>query len=254
MKKIFAENATGVAMPNFKKNNNYIILISLLFSALLLFSCSASKNYIEETYSSAEIVKPKLTVFKNYNNNVTLYGTVVDKDGMALKNVQLTFEKEPVALTDEQGIFSFKVESKVVKIYQIIFSLAGYNNVVRNYNTEMNDASYNIVMVKPCKCDTSSCNTCFRKTVGFNFEKESATLTQAQKLTLDTLIECLKLNPEKNINVQYNTKYPKKQLPSQRLNEVLKYFMLKGIMDYRIKKEISSEINSGAKQIEIKSE
>ena len=53
MKKIFAENATGVAMPNFKKNNNYILLISSLFSAIYIVRIIANiyskpvKNDIE---------------------------------------------------------------------------------------------------------------------------------------------------------------------------------------------------------------
>ena len=45
--------------------------------------------------------------------------------------------------------------------------------------------------------------------------------------------------------------FPKRPIAAQRLTEVLKFFTRKGIMDYRIKKEMTSEKNTSAKQIEI---
>ena len=253
MKKNFATNATSIAMPNNKKMINYLSILSLLFVAFILFSCSAT-NKIPLTDTSNEITKSELGFVDIKNNSATLSGIVVDKNGTAIKDVQLIFEKQQIALTDEQGNFSFTADKVVGKMQQIIFTKEGYNNAIRNYNAEMNDASFNVVMFQPCKCGTKNNNSCNIKNLGFDFENETASLSKGQKQSLDALIECLKLHPETEINIQYNTMYPKKGIASKRLNEVQKYFTAKGIMDYRIKKEINAEVKNGDKQIEIKFE
>jgi hypothetical protein len=254
MKKNFATYATGIAMPNKKQDYHYLFLIFLLLATSIIFGCSASKNNIDlHKTISTEVAKGKAISFETIYQNNRIYGTVTDKTGASLKDVQVIFDKQNIALTDENGNFNFDVEKEAGKMYQLIFSIDGYNKAVRNYNTEMNDASYNIVMVQPCKCDTTICNTCFIKNISFDFEKEGSILTKEQKLELDALIECLKLHPEKEIIIQHNTMFPKRPIATQRLDVVLKYFTQKGIMDYRVKKEMKSEKNTGAKQIEITS-
>ena len=253
MKKNFATYATGIAMPNNKRMINYSVVFSLLLSTSILFSCSAT-NKILLTDTSNEITKSKLVFVDFKNNSATLSGTVVDKNGVPIKDVQLIFEKNPIALTDEEGKFSFTADKVVGKMQQIIFTKEGYNNAIRNYNAEMNDANYNVVMLQPCKCGTKSNNTCNMKNLGFDFENETASLSAEQKKALDALIECLKLHPETEINIQYNTMYPKKGIASKRLDEVQKYFSAKGIMDNRMKKEINTEVKKSDKQIEIKLE
>jgi outer membrane protein OmpA-like peptidoglycan-associated protein len=253
MKKNFATYATGIAMPKNKQRLNYLSVIGLLLAVSIMFGCSATKNTIATSANVTRTSKNKTIFFENTNKSARLYGTVRDKAGTSLKDVQIIFQNQNVALTDEKGIFSFNTEKEAGKMYQLIFSIDGYNKAVRNYNTEMNDANYNIVMVQPCKCDTTICNTCFTKNIGFDFEKESATLTKEQKLELDALIECLKLHPEKEIRIQHNTMFPKRPIGTERLDVVLKYFTQKGIMDYRIKKETTSKKNTDVKQIEITS-
>jgi outer membrane protein OmpA-like peptidoglycan-associated protein len=195
--------------------------------------------------------KSTIIYFENTNKNARLFGTITDRAGTALKDVEVLCNNQQVALTDNNGSFSFTIEKEIGKMYQLIFSKDGYNKAVRNYNAEMNDANYKIVMVQPCKCDTTICNTCFAKNVGFDFEKESNTLSKEQKLILDALIECLKLHPEKEIIVQHYTMFPKRAIADQRLDVVVKYFTQKGVMDYRVKKEMISEKNAAARQIEI---
>jgi outer membrane protein OmpA-like peptidoglycan-associated protein len=253
MKKNFATNATGIAMPKNKQRLNYLSVIGLLLAVSIMFGCNATKNTIATSPTATTATKNKTIFFENTNKSARLYGTVKDKAGVSLKDVQIIFDNQNVALTDDYGSFSFNTEKEAGKIYQLIFLIDGYNKAVRNYNTEMNDANYNIVMVQPCKCDTTICNTCFTKNIGFDFEKESATLTKEQKLELDALIECLKLHPEKEIRIQHNTMFPKRPIATQRLDVVLKYFTQKGIMDYRVKKEKVSEKNTDSKQIEITS-
>jgi hypothetical protein len=251
MKKNFATYAIGIAMPSAKQQQNCLLFICLLLAASIMFSCSATKNTIATSAKVTTTSKNKTIFFENTNKSARLYGTVSDKAGAPLKDVQIIFDNQNVGLTDDNGNFGFNTEKEVGKIYQLIFSLDGYNKAVRNYNTAMNDANYSIVMVQPCKCDTTICNTCFTKNIGFDFEKESATLTKEQKLELDALIECLKFHPEKEILIQHNTMFPKRPIATERLDVVLKYFTQKGIMDYRIKKEVVSERNTAARQIEI---
>ncbi len=252
MKKNFATCATGIAMPNKKQNQHFLCFIFLLLATSLLFGCSASKNSINpHKIIFSEVAQDKTILFENLNINNRIYGTVSDKTGTALKDVEVIFDAQNIALTDERGNFSFNTEKEIGKIYQIIFAKNGYNKAVRNYNSEMNDANYNIVMQQPCKCDTIICNTCFSKNVSFDFEKNSNTLTKEQKDQLDSLIICLKLHPEKEILIQHNTMFPKRPIASQRLDAVLNYFTKKGIMNYRIKKEMLSNKNTEAKQIEI---
>ena len=253
MKKNFATCATGIAMPNNKKRNNYTLVFSLLFSTFILFSCSAT-NKMPLINTSNEITKNKLVFANIETKSATLSGTVVDKNGTPIKDVQLIFENQNIALTDEQGNFSFTADKIVGKMQLIIFTKEGYNKAARNYNAEMNDASYNVVMFQPCKCGTKSNNTCNMKNLSFNFENETASLSAEQKQNIDELIECLKLHPETEINIQYNTLYPKKGIASKRLDEVQKYFSAKGIMDNRMKKEINTEVKKSDKQIEIKLE
>jgi hypothetical protein len=249
MKKKIATHATGIVMP--KKQQPNLCLIIFLFAIAVLFGCSASKNSAHNLVST-EIVKSKTILFESPKQNNRIYGIVTDKAGAALKDVAVTLDNQNTALTDEKGNFDFNIEKEVGKIYSLIFMKEGFNNAVRNYNTEMNDANYHIVMVKPCKCDTTICNTCFTKNIGFDFEEEGSILTKEQKIDLDALIECLKLHPEKEILIQHNTMFPKRPIASQRLDVVLKYFTQKGVMDYRVKKEMVSDKNNSAKQIEIK--
>ncbi len=249
MKKNFATYATGIAMP--KKEQHYLSIIFLLLSASILFGCSASKKNSTSLNVTNAVTKSATIYFENTNKIARLYGTITDRTGAALKDVEVICNNQQVALTDNNGAFSFTVEREIGKMYQLIFSKDGYNKSVRNYNAEMDDASYNIVMVQPCKCDTTICNTCFTKNVGFDFEKDSDTLTEEQKLVLDALIECLKLHPEKEIIVQHYTMFPKRAIADQRLDVVVKYFTQKGVMDYRVKKEKVSEKNAAARQIEI---
>jgi RecA-family ATPase len=253
MKKNFATYATGIAIPKNKQQKHYVLFIGLLLAASTIFSCSQIKNTIGTSAKVTTASKNKTIFFENTNKSARLYGTVSDKAGAPLKDVQIIFDNQNLALTDDNGNFSFNTEKEAGKIYQLIFLIDGYNKAVRNYNTAMNDANYNIVLVQPCKCDTTICNTCFTKNIGFDFEKEGATLTKEQKFELDALIECLKLHPEKEILIQHNTMFPKRPIATERLDVVLKYFTQKGIIDYRIKKETTSEKNIDVKQIEITS-
>ncbi len=249
MKKNFATYATGIVMP--KKEKHYFSIIFLLLAASILCSCSASKNNSASLNVPNTVTKSATIYFENTNKNARLYGTIRDRAGAALKDVEVTYNNQPVALTDDNGAFSFTIKKEIGKMYQLIFSKDGYNKAVRNYNAEMDDASYNIVMVQPCKCDTTICNSCFAKNIGFNFEKDGNTLSKEQKIELDALIECLKLHPEKEILIQHYTMFPKRAIADQRLDAVVKYFTQKGVMDYRVKKEKLSEKNAAARQIEI---
>jgi outer membrane protein OmpA-like peptidoglycan-associated protein len=249
MKKNFATYATGIAMHNRKQH--YTTLIFLCLASGILFGCSAPKNSTLAFNTANTTTKNKSLFFENTNKNARLYGTITDRTGVALKDVEVICNNQQVALTDDNGAFSFSIEKEIGKMYKLIFSKDGYNKAARNYNAEMDDASYNIMMVQPCKCDTTICNTCFTKNVGFDFEKDSDTLSKEQKIILDALIECLKLHPEKEIIVHHYTMFPKRAIASQRLDAVVKYFTQKGVMDYRIKKEMVSEKNTAARQIEI---
>jgi outer membrane protein OmpA-like peptidoglycan-associated protein len=249
MKKNFATHATGIAMP--KKEQHVLLIIFLFLAASILCSCSASKNNSASLNVRSTATKSTTIYFENTTKNARLYGTITDRAATALKDVEVMCNNQQVALTDDNGSFSFTIEKEIGKMYQLIFSKDGYNKAVRNYNVEMDDANYKIVMIQPCKCDTTICNTCFTKNVSFDFEKDSDTLSKEQKLELDALIECLKLHPEKEILIQHNTMFPKRAIADQRLDVVVKYFTQKGVMDYRVKKEKVSEKNTAAKQIEI---
>ncbi len=251
MKKNFATYATGIAMP--KREQHYLSIFFLCLASSILFSCSASKNNNTSLNIPNTETKSRTIYFENTNENTRLYGTITDKAGEALKDVEVICNNQQVALTDDNGAFSFTIEKEIGKMYQLVFSKDGYNKAVRNYHTEMNDASYSIVMYQPCKCDTTICNTCFTKNIGFDFEKESYTLSKEQKLDLDSLIECLKLHPEKEILIIHNTMFPKRPIASQRLDVVVKYFTQKGVMDYRVKRKVVSDKNANARQIEIES-
>jgi outer membrane protein OmpA-like peptidoglycan-associated protein len=254
MKKNFATYATGIAMPNTQQQPLFLSIILSLLITSLLCSCSTSKNSISVTkMSSNDIVKNSTIVYASPNENNRIFGNITTKAGAPLKDVQIIFDNQNVALTDEKGNFDFNTKKTTGSIYQLIFSKEGYNKAVRNYTTEMNDANYNLTLIQPCKCDTTICNTCFLKNVSFNFEKETTTLSKENKTALDALIECLKRNPEKEIWIQHNTMFPKKAIASQRLETVLGYFTDNGIMRYRIKKEMIAEKNTVAKQIEIMS-
>jgi hypothetical protein len=249
MKKNFAKYATGIAMP--KKEQHVLSIIFLFLALSILCSCSVTKKDSASLNVPNAETKSTTIYFENTTKNARLYGTITDRDATALKDVEVICNNKQVALTDDNGSFSFTIEIEIGKMYQLIFSKDGYNKAIRNYNAEMDDASYNIVMIQPCKCNTTICNTCFTKNIGFDFEKESYTLSKEQKLLLDTLIECLKLHPEKEIMIQHYTMFPKRAIASQRLGVVVKYFTQKGIMDYRVKKEKVSEKNAAARQIEI---
>jgi outer membrane protein OmpA-like peptidoglycan-associated protein len=252
MKKNFATYATGIAMPSKKQHQYYLVLFSLCLATIILFGCSVSKNNINtQKVVSTELVKRKTILFESPIQNNRIYGTITDKTGAALKDVTVIFDTQNIALTDESGAFDFNTEKAIGKIYSLIFVKQGYNKAVRNYSAHMNDANYNIVMVQPCKCDSTICNTCSIKNSGFDFENNSYTLTKEQKVALDALIECLKLHPEKEILIQHNTMFPKRPIATQRLDAVVDYFTQKGIMNYRVKKEVVSNKNTSAKQIEI---
>jgi outer membrane protein OmpA-like peptidoglycan-associated protein len=252
MKKNIATFATGIAMPTKKQDFPYLLLLFLLLTTSILYGCSASKN--NTTMHKAVSTKPtkaRSLKFESPTQNNKLYGTVTDKNGAALKDVAVIFDAQNMASTDENGNFSFDTEKEIGKIYQLVFMKDGYNKAVRNYTLQMHDANYTIAMIQPCKCDTIICNTCYEKNVDFDFEKDSYTLNNKQKIALDALIECLKLHPEKEILILHNTMFPKRDIAKDRLQTVVKYFTQKGIMDYRVKQEMVSEKNTGAKQIEI---
>lgn len=252
MKKNFATYATGNAMP--KKRQNNLFFLFILLTTSILFGCSVNKNNTNtQKLASTEIGKRKTILFESTNKSNKITGKITDKTGAALKDVEVILDAQNMAVTDKSGNFSFNTQNKMGKIYQLVFIKDGYNKAVRNYTVQMNDANYSVAMVQPCKCDTIICNSCFEKNVHFDFEKDNGTLTKEQKIALDALIECLKLHPEKKILIQHNTMFPKRAIAKERLQNVVSYFTQKGIMDYRVKKEMTSEKNTDAKQIDIMS-
>ncbi len=244
-----AKHATGIAMPILKMKKTMLLFV---FSFCIIWISSAKNNQksnLNKQLKTLIICNQHLS--KGNTNTAEIYGTVVDKNNTALQNVDIIFDGKFAAITDINGAFRFNITKEIGKIYQIIFSKEGYNKAIRNYNFEMQEANYAIKMIVPCKCDTIICKKCFLNNIAFDFDNESSKLNEVQKKLLDGLIECLKLNPEKNITIQYNTIYPKKQIGPQRLAAVLHYFMLKGIMDNRIQKETVTNKDVSSKQIEI---
>jgi outer membrane protein OmpA-like peptidoglycan-associated protein len=233
MKTKIANNATGIAMP---LQQLCINTIRLLLVTVLLFNL-----YIQKAFSQP--VKATTT------SSNTISGKATDKTDTPLKNVTIQFNGKNIATTDDKGLFSFTIENTNKEMHQIIFSKEGYTNMVRNYNTNMNDANYNINMYEPCRCD--SFGKCFSNNIAFDFKNDDNKLNEQQKAELNNLIKCLKLNPENEITIRYNTLFPKKQISTQRLETVVKYFISNGIMEYRVKKETVTNKDSNTKQIEI---
>jgi outer membrane protein OmpA-like peptidoglycan-associated protein len=225
MKQKFATIATGIAMPISQRNNKFTL------SLLLIGICFSLSSIAQKS------------------NNVNIFGTAKDKAGLALSNVQVKFDGIDVASTNEEGSYTFTVEKETGKMYQILFIKDGFNRAVRTYNAEMTDLNFSVKMVVPCKCNTV--DKCVLQNVQFDFDKESNQLNKTQKQQLDELIACLKLQPEKEVTVHYNTLYPKKQIGGKRLAAVLNYFLQKGIMNDRVKSETVTNKTAAAKQIEI---
>ncbi len=251
MKTKIATYATGIAMPSITKIDQYLVALFIV-STSLLFGCSTSKyNVIVKKNVATNLQIDKVKFIKSKNDTATIYGVVTGNTSVALSNVEVIFDGDKVATTDEKGVFSFFTGKEIGKMYQLVFSKDGYNKAIRTYNFEIENPNYEVTMVIPCRCDTVTCNKCFTNKVAFDFDKESIRLNEVQKKVLDDLIECLKSNPEKVVTIQYNTLYPKKQVGIQRIDAILHYFMLKGIMDNRIKKETVTNKDASIKQINI---
>jgi outer membrane protein OmpA-like peptidoglycan-associated protein len=233
MKTKIANNATGITMPLQQLCFN---TIRLLLATVLLFNLYIQKAFSQPLKST--------TISSN-----TISGKAMDKNDTPLKNVTIQFDGKNIATTDDKGLFSFTIENTSKEMHQIIFLKEGYINIVRNYNANMNNANYNIKMYEPCKCD--SLGECFSNSIAFDFENDDNKLNEKQKAELNNLIKCLKLNPENEITIRYNTLFPKKQISTQRLETVVKYFISNGIMEYRVKKETVTNKGSNTRQIEI---
>lgn len=251
MKTKIATYATGIAMSTISKNNQYLVALFIV-STSLLFGCSTSKyNATVKKNVATSLQIENVKFIKSKNDTATIFGVVTGNTGVALSDVGVIFDGDKVATTDEKGVFSFFTDKEIGKMYQLVFSKDGYNKTIRTYNFEIENPNYEVAMIIPCKCDTITCNKCFTNNVAFDFEKESIRLNEVQKKVLDDLIECLKSNPEKVVTIQYNTLYPKKQVGAQRIDAILNYFILKGIMDNRIKKETVTNKDANSKQINI---
>ena len=226
MKTKIANYASSIAMHLNEKSIKLMLLFIALNIALL---CNAKE--------------------KTNKPNTTITGIVTDKDSAPIKNCKILLDNIEVAITNNEGAFKIVLENSAEKIQQIVFIKEGYNNAVRNYNIQMANAQYNITLIKICLCNPKE--KCFTGNVGFNFEKNSSTLTATQKQKLDKLIDCLKQNPEKEINIIYNTLNPKREISKERLALVVAYFAQKGIANYRIKQKTKPKKSEEITEIEI---
>jgi outer membrane protein OmpA-like peptidoglycan-associated protein len=238
MKKLIANNATGYAMPLMKAKNTTTILLMLIFTSL-------SFNGIAKDNAALKNNDLKQGISKQ----ITITGTVKDNTETPVKDVQIKVDGKEVATTNNDGHFSFIIEEESYKSYQLAFIKEGYNNTIRNYSVSMSASNYSITMIKICKCVVTE--KCFAKNIQFNFDNDADILNTRQKNEIDELIECLKANPEKTVTIQYNTLNPKKQIGPKRLDQVLHYFMLKGITSNRLKKEINSDKGAAINKLKI---
>jgi outer membrane protein OmpA-like peptidoglycan-associated protein len=248
MKKINAFFATGIAMPIIKKKKTFLLLPCILFACMFI-SCNPTSSIAIAGKQSE--VKKKGIVLENISNNQSINGSVKNIAGMPLKDVSVQLNGKEIALTNEDGSFNFNFESEVGKLYQIVFYKEGYNKAVRNYNSQIADANYPIVMTAICICNPVIDKTCFLKNIKFDFENDGSKLNDEQKAMLDELIACLKNNPEKTIKINHYSLHPKRLTATDRLETVVKYITQKGIMNSRIEHEKLVDKNVGNKQIEI---
>ena len=75
-------------------------------------------------------------------------GIVKDENGNVLENTKVLFDTIAVAITDENGKFSFEPTRVTPSSHNIYFSRDSFATVVRTYYPVMSSANYNVVLYR----------------------------------------------------------------------------------------------------------
>ncbi len=232
--------------------------IAAAFFTILSFKALASQGAVKK--ESITAVDPR---FKSkrpaITDKIVISGTVKNSEGKPLKGATITLDSAQVAVTDQEGKFSFEVKEITAVSHNLYFNYGDLIMAVRSYHPSMQSSSYDVVLNKrgegfhtmgimippPVLLDLPS----------LTFKTNAAKLSADNKVILADIAKRLKENPSANIII---TAYPgvcgQQYIYHNRVNNIKKYLVLKeGISLDRI--TTNCEIDGGDKNtVDMKSD
>jgi hypothetical protein len=139
-------------LPTVKKSksitNRYSKIAAAVFT-LLSFKGLASPVVAKNTCSSTVLDFGYTNRNSAKPGKIIITGTIKDGDGKPLEKATVTFDSLQVAITDNEGRFSFELDTLNAASHNLYFSYDGFITAVRNYHPAMLAANYNVVLTRP---------------------------------------------------------------------------------------------------------
>jgi hypothetical protein len=208
-----------------KQLTNYVatfIIVTIVFT-----SCKTVSQVTTTPPISTSVITQAMPIYKD----VALTGTVTDREGLPMQNVQVFFDGKPTMYTDANGAFSIKDNKDIAKCYYIRLEKEGYNNAAQTYHYQMGNTNFNVQMGKPCICPPIIDKTCNCITpLSFVYQKNMYTENEDE---LVKIVDCLKQNPTCTVTINYKYANDKRSAESKVIS-VKNYFITRGITESRI--------------------
>lgn len=122
-------------------------IAAAFFTFLSLKSFSNNKLPALSPTEQNAAVRPETANTSATKTSIT--GTVTDESNKPIKGAQIVFDSNSVAVTDENGNYSFVLNEVSAGSHTLYFNYDGYISVVRTYQTAMASTQFNVVLQKP---------------------------------------------------------------------------------------------------------
>jgi hypothetical protein len=129
------------------KTNRYLSPVAASLLTLAAISSEAAPPApLKANITQAQL--PAVTATPLLTDSIIISGTVKNKQGVPIENVEIVFEQLKT-LSDKDGNFKFTLPASFNKTAVIQFSYPGFDKEVRSYHPVMGSTSYEIILQEP---------------------------------------------------------------------------------------------------------
>jgi outer membrane protein OmpA-like peptidoglycan-associated protein len=205
--------------------------IAAAFFTILSFRSMALQGAVKKE-SITTAIDPR---FKNnkpaVTDSVVISGTIKDSDGKPLKGATITLDFAQVAVTDQEGKFSFEVKGITAVSHNLYFNYADLVTAVRSYHPSMQSSNYDVILNKRGEgFHTMGIMIPPRVLLNLpslNFKTNASKLSVDNKVILASIAKRLRENPSANIIVTaYPENYTNQSVYDRRIDNIKKYLVL----------------------------